>query len=134
MSTSLIDAWMMSGRADLRDGELLLGNGDAFRIEEAAHVVREVTGAGDAHALVGRVRPIWALGALGAEVLDRSMVIGDLAYDVVPGMLGSPIGRPGGTPRSSAAVLATLSELSDRAAAGQSDEDLLARYLIERLE
>jgi hypothetical protein len=131
VSTPLLDGWMISGRADLRDGELRLPSGERFAVEEAVHVMAEVSGVGDAHRLVGRVLPVRELSVLDAEVLDRSMVIGDLAYDVIPGMLASPVGAG---PVSTQATLARLGELSREAASPQSDEELLARYLMERLE
>jgi hypothetical protein len=131
VSGTVLDGWVISGRADLREGELLLRGGARFTVEEAAHVVAEVSGLGDAHGLVGRVCALGDLRKLDAEVMDRSMVVGDLAYDVVPGLLASPAG-PG--PESTEQTLAQLSALSAEGGAGQSDEELLARYLIERLE
>jgi hypothetical protein len=131
VSSSVLDGWVISGRADLREGELLVHGGRRFTVEEAAHVVAEVSGLGDAHGVVGRVCAMSDLRNLDAEVLDRSMVIGDLAYDVVPGLLVSPTGTE---PVSSEEALARLAALSSEAGKEKSDEELLARYLIERLE
>ncbi len=129
MSGALLDRWIAAGRVEF-DGRELRVTDDAarFLVEEAAHVVAEVSGSGDTHGLLGAVQPLSVLAALGAEVLHRSMVIGELAYDVIPGYLLSPVGRPGGRV-ATAALLGLLTKLSEK----QSDEELLARYLIERL-
>jgi hypothetical protein len=95
-------------------------------------VLSEVSGGGDSQGFVGRARPVAELATLGAELLDRSMVVGDAAYDVVPGFLVAPLDRGPG-PHPVAQIVATLVPLSDAPEAGQSDEDLLARYLIQKL-
>lgn len=60
----------------------------------------EVTGANDDHKLVGKVKPKSLLVELGAEILENSMILGDNAYDVVPGWAGEPqepyVAKPGG--------------------------------------
>jgi hypothetical protein len=128
VSSELVDRWLSAGTADLRGEKLeARGTGTSYLVEEAVHVTAEVTGSAEVPELVGRVRPLRDLSSLGAEILDRSMVIGDLAYDIVPGFLVAPLGLE----PSDAAFLA-LSSLSDEAS--HSDEDLLARYLIEKLE
>lgn len=130
--SALLDAWVSAGRVELQGAELRLCDGSGrYALEEAALVLREVTGGGDALRLVGRARPTTELTGLGAEILDRSMVLGDVAYDVEPGFLASP-GAPGGKVESRAA-LAALSALSGGPPKSQSDEELLARYLIEKL-
>jgi hypothetical protein len=53
-------------------------------------VVAEVTGAEDANELVGKVKSLAYLQELGAEILEGSMLIGDNAYDVVPGFTALP--------------------------------------------
>ena len=69
------------------------------------------------------------LSELGAELLGASMIVGDLAYEVVPGFLGSPIGsfseRRAGSippPRPVGAI------------GPKSDEELLAQFLMRNLE
>lgn len=84
-----LDAWMVDGLAELNGAELqLTGKGIIFKVAEAVHVVGEVTGADDAHELVGRVKTRVALEELGAELMESSLLMGDNAYDVVPGWLG----------------------------------------------
>lgn len=86
-----LDAWIVDGKIELDDGELtVLGALRRFRVEEAVRVLVEVTGVGDSHGLLGKVKSKEALVAKGAELVETSMIIGDLAYDVVPGWMGTP--------------------------------------------
>lgn len=131
--SSLVDRWITAGAAELDVGILRARRrGVAFAIDEAVQVVAEVSGGGDAHGLVGRARLVSEIASLGGEILDRSLVVGDAAYDVVPGFLVAPAGQTGAAIPTTA-VLAALAELSGPDAVVQSDEELLARYLIQKL-
>jgi len=133
VSGALLDRWVTIGQVELGDGTLKIKpTGDRYTLEEAARVVGEATGTGDPEGLVGRVRTLAELSALGAEVLDRSVLIGEFAYDVVPGFVASPAGDSGER-IPSARLLQELSALSEAPRPGQSDEELLARFLIEKL-
>jgi hypothetical protein len=133
VSGALLDRWVTVGQVELGDGVLRARpTGARYVLEEAARVVGEATGSGDPAGLVGRVRTLAELRGLGAEVLDRSVLLGELAYDVVPGFIASPEGEPGERIPSSK-LLRELSELSEPPRRGQSDEELLARFLIEKL-
>jgi hypothetical protein len=113
----LLDAWLVDERVDLEDKELLLRDEKRrYVIDEAFHVVREVDG-GDRQGLVGTVKTREQLAALGAEVFEGSMILGDSAYDVVPGFVGEPVGTAdAGSP-----------------SADVGDEDLLAQFLLKSL-
>src|SRR6202789_3344098 len=88
-----LDDWLGDNRVDLTGEDPPLGDpGRRFRIIEAVRIVREVTGAGDPHELLGRVKTRAFLTELGAEVLENSMILGDNAYDVIQGFVGAPIG------------------------------------------
>lgn len=90
-SQGAVDQWGIDGKVDLSASELIvLSEGRTFKVVEAVHVVTEVTGANDKHELVGKVKPKSALEELGAEILETSMILGDNAYDVVPGWMGTP--------------------------------------------
>ena len=69
-------------------GELiLLAQRRTYKVTEAVHVVAEVAGTCDAHGVVGKVKPKSFFDELGAEILGNSMILGDNAYDVVPGWM-----------------------------------------------
>lgn len=89
----LVDQWGIDGKVDLAsDNLILLVTGRRYKIEESVRVVVEVTGANDEHKLVGKVKPKAFLEELGAEILENSMILGDNAYDVVPGWAALPDG------------------------------------------
>ena len=88
-----LDQWISDGKVDLTGDELTIkAEARRYRITEAARVVVEVTGIPDANELVGKVKSKLYLSELGAEILENSMVLGDNAYDVVPGFLAAPVG------------------------------------------
>ncbi len=88
-----LDTWVGDERVELKNEELSIkSEGRRYRIIEAVHVLREVTGAEDPNELVGRVKTRAFLAELGAEILEGSMIIGDNAYDVVQGFVGAPVG------------------------------------------
>src|SRR5258706_2647658 len=119
----LLDRWIATARVDLSGSVLSLHpTGERYAVEEGVQIVREVTGGGDPRALVGRVRTLRDLAALGAELLGRAMVLGEAAYDVVPGFVLTPVAAPLLGLRTAAAV-AVLSRVSDDASRVQSDED-----------
>src|SRR5256885_15597684 len=111
-TSELLDRWIATGRVELAGRVLVVcATGQRYAVEEAVRVVREVTGAGDPRGLVGRVRTVDAFTALGAEALGRGMVLGEVAYDVVPGFVLTPVTAPPGRLRTDVAV-AGLSRLS----------------------
>ncbi len=121
-----LDRWIVDGTIDLQQGELsIVAEGRAYQLAEAVHVVREVGGGGDPHDLVGRVKTRAYLEPLGAEIVESSLLLGDAAYDVEPGWLGTPVGR---------FVEHLGSEAREKARAGRtgsdprSEEDLLTRF------
>jgi hypothetical protein len=89
----VLDKWLLDGVVDLQGTELtILSEGRRYKLAEAARVLREVTGAPDVNEVVGRVKSVAYLQELGAELVESSMVLGENAYDVVPGWLGAPVG------------------------------------------
>jgi hypothetical protein len=128
-----LDQWLANGTVDLRGTELtIIAEGRKYRIAEAVRVVREVTGADDLQELVGRVRAKTLLEEKGAELLETSMIIGDNAYDVVPGWLGTPVGtfddHVASPERAQARATSATSIDTPR-----TDEELLASFLMAAL-
>lgn len=125
-----VEEWSIDGKVEL-GGDALVVVADArrYRIEEAAHVLREVTTGECPRQLIGKVKSRAQLEEWGAELYDTSLILGDNAYDVVPGWLATPDKSFAEHTRSSEAEAARKS-LPDREAYPESDEDLLARYLL----
>jgi hypothetical protein len=112
-----LDQWVAEGKVELSGDELTVRAGARrYRILEAARVLAECTGLPDANELVGKVKTRLHLSELGAELLEKSMVLGENAYDIVPGFLGAPIGG-----------------FDQRGSGAASEETLLAKFLLEDL-
>lgn len=126
-----LDAWIVDGTVELTDGVLtILGEGRRYTLNEAVHVVREVSGAGDQHDLVGRAKTRAALEKLGAEIVESSMLLGDAAYDVAPGWVGTPVGAFADHVGSEARKRARVDSSGPDPT---SEEDLLAQFLSKNL-
>jgi hypothetical protein len=129
-----LDQWIVDGTVDLTDSRLtILAEGRRYELVEAVRVLREVSGSGDTHDVVGRVKGRGELENLGAEIVQSSMLLGDAAYDVEPGWAGTPIG-------TFAEYVASDARQRARQARGdrfdpepRTDEDLLARFLEKNL-
>lgn len=117
-----LDTWVVDERIELTESELTVKpEGRKYRLAEAAYVVAEVTGAPDPHEIVGRVKSKGFLVELGAEMLEKSMMLGDNAYDIEPGFLGAPS-------QSFAKHRASFGEAS--ASHAETEEALLAALLV----
>jgi hypothetical protein len=131
-----LDQWISDGKVDLAGDELTIKpDARRYRILEAARIMREVTGVPDANELVGKVKTRQYLSDLGADLLENSMVLGDNAYDVIPGFVGAPVGSfeehlagPGRADATGGPASA-----HGRGVAPSSDEDLLAKFLLGNL-
>lgn len=122
-----LDSWIAEDRVDLRNDELTIKSENRkYKIIEAVRILDEVTGQADVHELVGMVKSRAFLTELGAEILEGSVVIGDNAYDAVPGFVGAPVG-------SFADYRKNTPSSSTLARAVGSDEDLLAAFLKQKL-
>ena len=88
-----LDAWLVSGSVELHGHDLSLKEeGSRFRLSEGVRIIREVTGEPDSYGIVGKCKTMVFLTELGADILDRSMIVDNNAYDIVPGFLGIPLG------------------------------------------
>lgn len=123
-----LDQWGIEGKIELTPPELtIMSEGRRYEITEVVYVLVEVTGSPDPHGLIGKVKPKADLEAIGAEILENSMIIGDNAYDVVPGWAGAPLD-------SFADYLASPQHKLARKRSGDTgpeaanDEDLIDRF------
>ena len=107
-----LEEWALEDKADLRDGRLVVmaEGGASYPVIPAVHFLQLVSGE-DTHALVARVKTEPQLQSLGAEQMADSVLIGDSAYEVVPGYVTevASSARPaGGKPSSEADLLAAF--------------------------
>lgn len=95
VSQSVLDRWLGESRVDVNGHELtLLPEKHRFDLKTAVYFKSEVTGAGDGLGLVGRVKDLDQIAALGGDYSAGSVIVGDLAYEVEEGLAGTPIGEP----------------------------------------
>ena len=94
-----VDSWLEEGRVEL-DGELMTLHpaGQQFVLASALRFMAEVAGEPDPHELVGKVKTLEQVAALSGEHYSDSVIIGDNAYEVIEGFIGSPVldGAPRG--------------------------------------
>ena len=130
-----LDQWLVDDAIDLDGSELnIRAEARRYRLAEAVHISSEVSGSPDPHDLVGRVKSRSFLTELGAELLETSMLLGDNAYEVVPGWLGAPIGSWGEHVSSVARLQARRSHSEFSVDEPKTDEDLLARFLLRTMK
>jgi hypothetical protein len=133
-----LDQWIVDGAVDLQGGALtLVGEGRTYEVAEAVRVLREVSGAGDAAQLVGKVKPRAMLEQQGAEIVETSMLLGEAAYDVDPGWMGVPVGAFSESGAEAGAGGTTKKGKGGKKATKhgppKTDEELLARFLAKNL-
>jgi hypothetical protein len=114
-----LEEWALEDKADLRDGRLVIqADGGPWPVEGAVHFVKLVAGT-DVQKLVSRVKTDSQLAQLGCERLEDSVVLGDSAYQVVPGyvaQIAAPPAAKNTDPRQ-----------------GSSEADLLAAFILDKM-
>ena len=91
-------------------------------------IVTEVTGANDDRKIIGKVKAKRALDEIGAELLETSMILGENAYDVVPGWVGTPVG-PFNDHLLSEERMTARAGKTDIGTGPHSEEELLQRFV-----
>jgi hypothetical protein len=119
-----LDQWLADAAIDFTGRELVIkAVNRRYLLVEAARILQEVSGSEDMYDLVGRVKSVNYLTELGAELLESSMLLGDNAYEIIPGFVGSPAG---GTVEVQADGLANSVESPT-----QREEELLIQHLVK---
>ena len=93
ISQARIDRWLAEGKVRMV-GEFmsLPALGKSFRLRPAAHVRRLISGPGDIHLLVGRVKTHEQLGKLGANWGGAQLMVGEARYEFEAGFVGEVAG------------------------------------------
>lgn len=141
VSQETLDEWLSVERVSV-DGDVLTLRDDTqrFRLKTAVHFLSEVAGGGDDAMLIGKVKDVEVLAAMGGEHVSDSVILNDSAYEVVEGFLGEPLPREGteavvsdALPKHEGPPSGSDLESAARAATGDapSDEvDALARFFL----
>lgn len=92
ISQEALDEWLTEGRAKV-DGEELTDTklNQKFRLITGVRFLKEVTGGPEGEPLVGKVKDAEQLEALKAELMSGSVILGDNAYEVQEGFVGTAV-------------------------------------------
>ncbi len=158
ISQSVLDRWLEDGTADLAGDRLvLLASRQELELATAVLFEREVTEAGDPRALLGKVKDLGQIEALGGDYSAGTVIVGDEAYEVTDGFAAGsvegeiertidslappPMGQGAEAPgeaegdvaRESASDLASaLGSATDGERRRDTELDLLARFFLEK--
>jgi hypothetical protein len=113
-----LEQWALDDKADVREGVLVVtGEEGVYPVNPAVHIVQVVTGEDSSH-LLTKVKTEDQLKSLGAEQMADSVLLGETAYEVVPGYLAEVSSPP--------------EDSSEDGKAG-SETDLLAAFLLNKM-
>jgi hypothetical protein len=91
VSQAMLDAWAGQGKIDFVGNVMTLlqgeGKGRRYALEPAVRFLKVLGAEADPNALLTKVKPVSQLREMGAEQVEGSVILGDLAYEVEPGFL-----------------------------------------------
>lgn len=112
LSQEALDRWISEGRGVIEGEELTdKHTSQKFRLITGVRFLAEVTGQPDSHSLVGKVKDVEQLTGMSAEHMHDSVILGDNAYNVVEGFIGTPLvaeTKDQPKPKPRAATIASL--------------------------
>jgi hypothetical protein len=112
-----LEEWAQDSKADLSGDRLVVsGEKGDYPVTPAVRFVRLVAGADDRN-LLERVKTHAQLAELGAEQMEDSVLLGESAYEVVPGYVAE------------VAVTAVRGEKKQ----GSPETDLLAAFILNKM-
>jgi hypothetical protein len=129
VSQETLDIWLADERVAVEgDVMTLRPEGQKFKLHTAFHFLREVADGGDDQNLVGKVKDLEQLTALGGEHCSDSVILGESAYEIVEGFIGQPLhsARSGDVARGSSLESAAAAALGEGPPTGELD--LLGRF------
>lgn len=129
-----LDEWIRNEDVEIDGAELVVrASGLRFVMTEAIGVLSEVSEGRDVARLTGCALSVSDVRARGGQLLETSLVLGEAAYEVVHGFLLAPVGATGAG-RPARELFAAFSFPPRTPQATDSDAELLARYLMEKLD
>ena len=124
----LLDQWIVDEKISMEgDALTLVKENKTYAVKQALYFDADVGDGDDKYRLVGRVKELSALEAMGAECYMDSVIIEDSAYQVTGGFLGVPA-ETEDLSATRPRVQAAVSSDDDR-----DDRELLAKFLIDNL-
>ena len=163
VSQAMLDAWAGQGKIDLVGNVMTLlagaGNGRSYALDPAVRFLKVLGDEQDPNGLLHKVKTVVQLKEMGAEPVDDSCILGELAYEIEPGFLaeaaalaaaataqperppapqpdppalgGGAGAGPGGPPAAGARALG--GPLPKELAEKRKEAEALARFLLENL-
>ena len=114
---TLLEEWALADRADVKEGKLMVASENAaYAVTAAVHFTKLVSGTDD-NKLVSKVKTQEQLAALGAEQMMDSVILGECAYQVIPGYVAD--------------VAAPAGKTNDKKM--NAETDLLAEFLLNKM-
>lgn len=114
VTQSMLDSWAGQGRIDFVGNVMTLlagaGKGRSYALEPAVRFMSVVGAEEDPNGLLHRVKTLAHLRGIGAEPVDDSCILGDVAYEVEPGFLAEAAAVQAATAASPEAVRAGAQE------------------------
>jgi hypothetical protein len=153
VSQAMIDSWADQGRIDFVGNVMTLLSGDgrdrSYALEPAVRFLALLGADADPHRLLKKVKSLAQLRELGAEVVDASVVLGDVAYEVEPGFLAETsalqaaaaarteparaAAGPAPSPSPPAVARPASGPLPANLEARRKEAEELARFLLDKL-
>jgi len=91
VSQAMLDSWAGQGQIDFVGNVMTLlvgeGKGRSYALDPAVRFISLLGAETDPHQLLRKVKSIAQLREMGAEAVDASVILGDVAYEVEPGFL-----------------------------------------------
>jgi hypothetical protein len=156
VSQAMLDTWAGQGKIEFEGNVMTLltgeGKGRSYALDPAVRFLKLLGADADPHGLLHKVKSVAQLRELGAEAVDDSCIMGDVAYEVQPGFLAetaalqaaaaarpgaqaaAPAPRPPDTqPSAPAAKPLGGSPLPKDLEEKRKEAEALARFLLENL-
>ena len=91
VAQTMLDSWAEQGKIDFVGNVMTLltgdGKGRSYALDPAVRFIKVLGADADPNQLLRKVKSVAQLKELGAEAVDASVILGDLAYEVEPGFL-----------------------------------------------
>ncbi len=91
VSQAMLDSWADQGKIDFVGNVMTLlqgeGKGRSYALDPAVRFLKVIGAEADPHRLVAKVKQVSHLRDMGAEQVENSVIVGDIAYEVEPGFL-----------------------------------------------
>ncbi|WP_242396063.1 hypothetical protein, partial [Anaeromyxobacter oryzisoli] len=91
VSQAMLDGWAEQGKIDFVGNVMTLlageGRGRSYALEPAVRFLKVLGADADPNGLLHKVKTLAHLREMGAEPVDDSCILGELAYEIEPGFL-----------------------------------------------